>query len=360
MTKEKILIIGGGIFGISTYITLKKNKINCTLIDKNSDILNGASTKNLNRIHFGYHYPRDLETAKQSLNGYKSFKLEYKNSIIKNFKNFYAIANNSKTPFKKYLQFCKKLNLLYKNINKENFYNTVNNIEGIIKVNEPIYDWNNIKKEIKKKISLFKKNSILLNEKVNSVKKEKNYFSVLTNKKTHHFNIIIDCSYEGSNKIASSLKKQTKYMYHLTCVYEFKIMNKIKYGLCLMDGNYFSFLPNGKKSSYLLYDVQYSILKKQISNKFNFKWKKNSLNQKIKINQKKIQKKIKKYFPDLKVKFLKKKYISPRVILSNVKKSDKRISFINQPVKNYYKVFSSKIDHSIDISKEILSKLKKL
>ena len=64
--KNKIAIIGGGLFGITIYLILKKNGIDCTLFDKNKKILQGASSNNLNRVHFGYHYPRDYETAKQS------------------------------------------------------------------------------------------------------------------------------------------------------------------------------------------------------------------------------------------------------------------------------------------------------
>ena len=75
--KQKIAIIGGGLFGITIYIILKKKGYDCTLFEKNNDILKGASTNNLNRVHFGYHYPRDIETAQQSLKGYKSFKSFY-------------------------------------------------------------------------------------------------------------------------------------------------------------------------------------------------------------------------------------------------------------------------------------------
>ena len=98
--KQKIAIIGGGLFGITIYIVLRKAGYDCSLFEKKSDILKGASTNNLNRVHFGYHYPRDNETAKQSLQGYKSFKKFYTKSIFSNFDNYYFIAKNSKVNFK--------------------------------------------------------------------------------------------------------------------------------------------------------------------------------------------------------------------------------------------------------------------
>ena len=73
MTK-KIAIIGAGLFGVTTYLLLKQKGFDCTLFERKNKILDGASTNNLNRVHFGYHYPRDQETAKQSTKGYNSFK----------------------------------------------------------------------------------------------------------------------------------------------------------------------------------------------------------------------------------------------------------------------------------------------
>ena len=144
---KKIAIIGGGLFGSTIYITLKRKGYDCTLFEKNNDLLLGASTNNLNRVHFGYHYPRDDQTAKQSYNGYKSFKKFYKESIIKNFKNYYFIAKNSKVKFKDYLKFCKRNNLSFKIINESKLKFDLKYIQGGIEVKEPIYDWDSIKKK---------------------------------------------------------------------------------------------------------------------------------------------------------------------------------------------------------------------
>ena len=57
--------------------------------------------KNHNRIHFGYHYPRSIDTAKQSILGLSSFAMEYNDCIISDFENYYCISNtNSNAIFK--------------------------------------------------------------------------------------------------------------------------------------------------------------------------------------------------------------------------------------------------------------------
>ena len=69
---KKALEVGCGRGSLSCYFSDKG--YDCTLFEKKNNILNGASTNNLNRVHFGYHYPRDYETAKQSTKGYITFK----------------------------------------------------------------------------------------------------------------------------------------------------------------------------------------------------------------------------------------------------------------------------------------------
>ena len=116
-------------------------------LKKKKDLLLGASTNNLNRVHFGYHYPRDDQTAKQSYKGYKSFKNFFREAIIRNFKNYYLIEENSKVNLKDYLKFCKRNNLEFKEVNINKIKFKTNHVEGGIIVKEPIYDWEEIKKK---------------------------------------------------------------------------------------------------------------------------------------------------------------------------------------------------------------------
>ena len=113
--EPKIAIIGGGLFGITIYLKLQKKGYQCFLFEKKKSILKGASSNNLNRVHLGYHYPRDFETARQSLKGYESFRKVFSKSIISKFRNFYFIADKSKVNFDNYLKFCKRNRLKFNN-----------------------------------------------------------------------------------------------------------------------------------------------------------------------------------------------------------------------------------------------------
>ncbi len=357
---KKIAIVGGGLFGITSYIVLKREGYDCVLFEKNKDLLLGASTNNLNRVHFGYHYPRDDKTARQSLKGYESFRKVFSKSIISKFRNFYFIADKSKVNFDNYLKFCKRNRLKFKKVISRKFNFELNNIQGGIEVNEPIYDWEIIKQNTKSIIKKLKKNQIFINEKVIEIKK-KNKYEIITNKKIYNFDIIIDASYENSNHLIRNFSKIKKKKYQLVVVFEFISRNFDKMGFALMDGDFFSFLPKGNKKKHLLYHVKHSIIKQKISNEFPLSWKKlNKFSFQIERSKKLILKDLKKYLPNLNINFTENKYINARVLPTNVEKTDRRISKVTEISKNYLQIFSAKVDHSVDIAYEILNRIKKV
>ena len=66
-------IIGGGIFGCLCAIELSKLGKKVILLEQKESLMNGASSNNTNRLHLGYHYPRDLNTAQQCKKGFELF-----------------------------------------------------------------------------------------------------------------------------------------------------------------------------------------------------------------------------------------------------------------------------------------------
>jgi hypothetical protein len=358
----KISIFGGGIFGLTIFLFLRKKGFNCYLYEKEKDLLAGASTKNLNRVHLGYHYPRDKETVYQSKKGFNSFTKFYSKSIIKNFENYYAIAKNSKVNSKKYEKFLKETKLKYKKIDPKKFRFKTNFIENIYKVTEPIYSWSLIKKLINKLIQK-DKNRIYFKSFISNVEyKQKKYF-FKSNKKNNISDIVINATYEGSNTISKKISKLRNFEYQITNIMEINSKKFKSVGFALMDGPFFSFLPMGtEKNKQVLYHVKHSVLKKKLSKEFNRKWlnKNKHFKKIIQLSNNKTLIDLKKYFPNMDVKKIKKNYISSRVLLPRTKKTAKRISYFVEKRKNYFEIFSGKVDHSVDIAYKIYKKVNKI
>jgi len=240
----KISIIGAGLFGMSIAIKLSE-KYDVTIFEKNKDVMLEASMCNHNRVHFGYHYPRSIETSKQSLEGYNLFYENFKDSIYSNFPNYYMIEKNSKISSDDYIKFCQYLKLSIKdefpniNINKDN-------IVSSFLTNEPIFDFNSIKKTI---LNKSKNINIFFNTKIT----DKNQLE--------DFDVVINTSYSDLNNIKNIFNipnNKLRFQDVVIPVFEFE---HPKIGLTIMDGEFCSILPNGNKlNSFLLYNVKYSVL----------------------------------------------------------------------------------------------------
>ena len=63
MDCPKVAIVGCGIFGAMTALKMAEKGFNVTIYDINDKPLQGASLNNQNRLHLGFHYPRDEENC---------------------------------------------------------------------------------------------------------------------------------------------------------------------------------------------------------------------------------------------------------------------------------------------------------
>ena len=85
-------VVGGGVFGVMTAIRLAEAGHAITLYERLPDLLLGTSRSG-NRLHMGYHYPRDEPTVRQCLRGYERFKREFGEAILGELANTYFIAS---------------------------------------------------------------------------------------------------------------------------------------------------------------------------------------------------------------------------------------------------------------------------
>src|SRR3989344_594594 len=108
--KYDIVIIGGGVYGCSLALFLKKKNNSVLLVEAEDDLITKASYGNQARIHNGYHYPRSFLTAHRSHQNYLRFIKDFKPAVYNNFTQYYAIASNlSKTTALQFFKFCKQV-----------------------------------------------------------------------------------------------------------------------------------------------------------------------------------------------------------------------------------------------------------
>jgi len=245
----KVIVIGAGIFGITTALTLSKNGYDVTLVECENDIMTKASKCNHNRLHFGFHYPRSIKTAKQSLDGYDLFYNNFSNSVLTNFPNYYLIEKNGKISGDEFKLFCDELDIYYQESSPNNIEVDMSNITLSTITNEPIFDFESIKIDLSERLKNSKV-SLILNKTITSV-------SDLSG-----FDVVINTTYRNINKINGLFNiEPIKLKLQDVIVPIFK-MNSDKIGLTIMDGEYCTIMPKGfETNTFLLYHVKHSVLK---------------------------------------------------------------------------------------------------
>jgi hypothetical protein len=329
----KMLIVGGGIFGCSIAIELAKSGFDTTLIEGSDSVLTKATRNNHNRIHYGYHYPRSTETASQSLDGLVSFLMAYRNAIVTDFPNYYAIAKeNSLVSSKRFESFCDAVGIGYHTEFPPD--NTMNRelIDSSLRVEEPIYDWDLL-------------NSIIQESLVSSGVKV--HLNTKFSQEHLGYDRIINCTYSSINEVNSIAGvPRLRFKLQDVIIPTFKIDHP-KIGLTVMDGPFCSIMPRGKnENEFLLYHAKYSIVQETIEDTIIPK-------QNVEKQVKEIIKDSERYFPFLKGAKFGENWRSIRVIpiTTNSERLSRIITYPDHP--NFITVFSGKVSTCIKVAKQI-------
>ena len=107
---KKILVIGGGFFGmyLSEYLSRQGHEV--ILSEKEEDFMQRASYVNQARVHNGYHYPRSILTALRSRISFPRFYEEFNACIDDTFDKYYMISQlPSKISASQFKKFCYRI-----------------------------------------------------------------------------------------------------------------------------------------------------------------------------------------------------------------------------------------------------------
>jgi len=116
-----VAIVGAGLFGCHIAIELARKGANVVIFEKKNGILLGASAKNQQRLHKGFHYPRAKQTTKEVLASVYKFEDRYRAAVGTVTRNHFGIARAGSVISKEqYLQHCREFGLRY-SINSPSF-----------------------------------------------------------------------------------------------------------------------------------------------------------------------------------------------------------------------------------------------
>lgn len=356
-----VAVIGGGIFGCMTALELARNGFDVTIFERQKNIMAGASKNNQNRLHRGFHYPRDIKTAKQCINGFKLFVDEFPESIRDKTTNVYYIASSgSKTTAEEYISFCDTMKLPYTVTDLlSNDPIEVKNVSLGILCDEVIYDCDILRELLIKKFNLEEVVIKCETDVVSVVKKKSGFLLFFKDQPPKYFDAVVNCSYGDINRLTNTLgHKVNKYQFEYTIIPIVESSHNM--ALTVMDGPFLTFLPYGKTQQSLLYHVTHSVIDTVIDTTMPESWR-NENNPFTKINHKEVFENMREatinFFPVLKDMKLVDFLHGPRMVMSKCEDTDARPSLVNNYGEGYITVFSGKIDHCINVASEVCNLL---
>ena len=375
---NKVLVVGAGLFGLDVALELDKNGFEVVLVEKNRQILTGTTLKSLLRVHSGLHYPRDFLTAQQSALGYALFRDKYKDCIYNEFQNYYAIAkHNSKTSAEEFENFANKLGFPYHKISKSFHFkpefNTAN-ISEMYHVKEGVLDIPKLRYKFIRKLN---QSSIVVKNQEEVVGIEQSAKSsswIATIKVTslssnvvrlyrEEFGFVVDATHLTS-KCFNSIGDQPNMEYQITHMLNIDY-DALAVGFTVIDGNFLTIQPlieNGKVLT-TVYAPLPSVRARQIDKNAPNHWlDAGNLEDLFSLEkaQKDIMSTVSEWAPGL----LDSKIVSTktgiRVIEANVRDSDRRRSLVRILAPNLFSIESTKLDHCIKVTEQLLSLMMKV
>lgn len=352
---EEVVIMGGGIFGLTTAVVLANNGYSVTIIEKTTQLMSAASLVNQNRIHYGFHYPRSESTCTEIIQALESFKSFYPDCINGSFDKFYAISSeNSKTNSSEFFyQMSTVLGLKMKEKWPHKKFLSREKIESCWLTEEPVFDYSILKKNILKRINSNNSISIIRNC---TVKKIEDNLLTLSNDQIKKFKFLVNATYSAIPSVLKDLdlgKLEAKFQ---LCVLPLLTAKKkfSPLGITIMDGPFCSIMPKGFEANrYILYHVKDSV-NQEIIGDFNFDWMPIVGNPEVNISEKCSY-----YFPFLKDLEIYDSWITTRIVLPEQEMEDSRPTLVIKNSENIFTIFSGKLITCVSAAYSLLEKLKK-
>lgn len=354
----RVAVIGCGIFGAMTALRLAESGVDVSIFERGQSTLLGASYNNQNRLHLGFHYPRDDNTAKQCIKGFQRFRDEFGSCIKQNFPNAYFIAKNeSMTTPKDYLAFCQRVGLRYEVIDLENFRPNVRDVSLGVTTDEVVYDCGILRTLVQQRLDAADLKAHFSVD-VKRIAREGGCYVIEGNGKLYgSFDAVVNCTYANTNFLNSQLGFESpvyQYEYTMVPIIEWE---QSPVGITVMDGRFMTVLPFGRSGRFLLYHVAHTVVATEIGNQVPAGWldQQSSPSQYIDAQAlfHTMKQESSQFVPALESAQLKGFMQGPRVVLAKHESTDARPSIINRHEPGYWSVFTGKIDHSMWVADEI-------
>lgn len=360
--RRRIAIIGGGIFGMTSALVLSKY-FQVTVFERNNDILEEASYKNQYRHHMGYHYPRSVPTVQEAKEAKISFENMYGAAIMRNFPSYYAVdKKHSLTSAKKFLSFCKSMGLPYRMSYPDADFLNRSSVSVSVQTPEAAYDYEKLKRIIKKRIRSSKNivtrlNAKAINTELTPIGKKVLTYQYAGRTKKTTFDYIINATYANRNAFCGWMDFfEEPMLFNFKEIVLIKLPTKKKLAVTIIDGPFATFLPTKKLGYFTFGDVPLSVHRTRVGKQIDINsWSHNKYSRWTV-----MQKRSAKRFPILKdAKYINSMFVVLPIYPQTQKNADRPTDVTSHGF-GCWSILSGKIITAVSAAERILSEIQSL
>lgn len=354
-----VAIVGCGIFGAMSALRLAARGAAVTIFERQHRPLLGASYNNQNRLHLGFHYPRDDETARQSIRGFARFREEFAPCILAGFPNAYFVASEgSLVTAQQYLAFCERLGLRYRRIEPARYEPLVQGVDLGVLCDEVVYDSAVLGRLVLERLEAARVERHF-DAPVQRIERRvgRGFSLAVAGRAARDFDAVVNCTYANINHLGLQLGHDVaEYQFEYTMVPIIEWAHA-PVGVSIMDGPFMTVLPFGHSGRFLLYHVAHSVIAEFVGRQMPEHWTDRTTSPAREADGEALFERIlaacTRFVPALATARCSGFLEGPRMVLAHRHKTDARPSIVREREPGYVTAFTGKIDHCIWVADEI-------
>lgn len=356
----RVAVVGGGVFGCVIAAELTELGLEVQLFEKNSSLLSGSTVESVSRLHLGLHYPRDIQTAKQSIEGFKDFVTEFPEAVDLDFTNYYALSSsNSRVTETEFREFAIESGAPFQEVEKGELAKFGFNIESVSAL---FFSPEGV---ISNEILRSTLNSRLASQGVNvrsaveigKVDRTQDSWRLFDKHGENYgnFNLVILATYALDNiEINSHFPlARREYEFQNTLVLAAKMPDVAGLGVTVMDGDFLTLLPVAFQTNHLIYAPGPSVLTRETGYQPSIVTNSVPSAMQLAAATEQIIQRLQLYFSEIDTPADLTLIPGKRAIEANVRQSDRRQTTILELGPSLYSVASGKIDHCFIAARQI-------
>lgn len=260
-SEADVVVIGAGFFGLYVALLAARQGKKVLIVEQDAAPFLRASKVNQARLHLGYHYPRSMGTALNSIGFFNQFNEEFKSCVNSSFEKIYAIAeHNSLTPREHFEKFCHFAKIPLDEIPTEKYFKPYT-VSGAYLTKEYSFDFALLRDQVLNEISKHSGVEFLFKTHIKEQRIEDELYHLhLSTGEQICTRLVVNATYAGLNQMLRLFSfPELKLRYELTEVVLGTPSPRLQnLGITVMDGSFFSAMPFGKTEYHSLTAVDYT------------------------------------------------------------------------------------------------------